>query len=158
MKYRIKELFVFVMIAMVSVSCGEQKKEEEKNEVTPTPELSEQQEFIEMDVAAVQEAKKGGRIEVTNTHRDEVYTLIVRQVQKTSPGKASFSANIGDAETGLAIITIRDNKLSGTLQFYKENLQYQIGFDTVANQHFLVEMDPEETENMEGSAPLTPQY
>lgn len=142
-----------IILIMLVISCGEEKQENSKD-TSQTEEKADVQvqEFIDVDISAMSSLEQGDRVEITNEHRDELYNLQVRKVQETMPGVLSISANIEDRETGLAIMTIADEQLSGSFEFYKENLRYQIRYDSVQSRHYLLEI--KEDNDMEGSAPL----
>lgn len=149
----IKCVIPVLVFAIFFISCKE-KKQESPEETSQTEEQAkaEVQEFIDVDISGMSSAEQGSQLKISNSYREEVYTLHVRKVQATRPGITSISAIIEDRETGLAIITVRDGRLSGSLEFYKENLRYQIRYDSSQSRHYLVEVT--EPDDVEGSAPL----
>ena len=83
-------------------------------------------------------------------------TLDVRRVQETIPGITTISANIGNKETGLATLLLRDNRLTGMVELYKENKKYRVQYDTAQNASYLQKILPEEMDVLEGAKPLSP--
>lgn len=160
-------LWGVLFLAVAFASCGQENKEtvpdgeESGAEQAPVedtqPQLSQEQEYIEVNIDTLRSLKQGDQISMENTRRSETYNLVIRRVQETMPGLISISANIEDRDNGLATLILRDNdRLSGMLQFYKENQRFQIAYDSAAVQHYLTEVNPEEIDELEGGKPLEP--
>lgn len=163
-------LIVLIVIgAIVVVSCTEEKKsadqtepvakEMESMEKEPTQNvdsLSTVKESIEVDMSVVSSAKKGDSFTITKADGSRVFNLEVRRSQETIPGITSISANIEDRGTGLASLLLRDGKLSGLMDLYKERTRYRVGYDLVKGAHYVQEMPKEEMDVIQGSEPLSP--
>lgn len=155
MKSVTKYVIPILAMTMVIVSCGEEKKQDQDKRLLQSQSVVDEEvkEYIQIDVSAVGSAEQGNQIEVVNNYRDEIYTLMIRKVQEAIPGVISISANIEDRETGLAILTITDEQISGSLEFYNRNLRYQIRYDSTQGSYYLVEI---KEDALEGSEPLDP--
>lgn len=112
--------------------------------------------YIEIDMAALEEAQKGDRINLEFTDLEKSYELIVQRVQEQVPGIKSISANIENKETGLATMNLRDDRLSGIIDLYGEGLRYRIGYDSDENSYFVMETEVKSREERAGDDPMTP--
>ncbi|SMO63871.1 hypothetical protein [Gracilimonas mengyeensis] len=152
------------LICIVAIGCGpsDNKTSEKPNadsapiEAPSQPTLTQQKEYIKTNVpiSSLNELSQGDSMNITNTIRNETYTLKIRSVRNTLPTVVSITANIEDRETGLATLSIKDNQLFGMLEFYKENLRYQVAYDSAAGQAYLVERPFENEDELEGGTPL----
>jgi hypothetical protein len=118
--------------------------------------LSAEKYYFEMDLEFLSSLKRGDTFEITTTNREMALTLDVRRVQETIPGITTISANIGNKETGLATLLLRDNRLTGMVELYKENKKYRVQYDTAQNASYLQKILPEEMDVLEGAKPLSP--
>lgn len=149
-------LLVLMVFSAAFISCNREKKDTEDQTQVENNEaqISQEKEFIEVDVSAFFSLGQGDTLEITNIRRNRTYTLIIRRVQETMPGLLSIAANIDDRDTGLATLVLQDNKLSGSLELYKEKLRYQVAYDSASSKHYLTEINPEDLDILEGGAPL----
>jgi hypothetical protein len=154
-------IVVVVVGFLMLTSCGKQEKKspqtsEEPQEIQAEDSLSAKKEFVEVDMSTVSSIKKGESFEIKVQNEDQAFQLQVRRVQESIPGITSISANIGDRDTGLATLLLRNGKLSGILDLYKEGKSYKVGYDSTASAHYIQEILPEDRDELEGSAPLVP--
>ncbi|MEX0846012.1 MAG: hypothetical protein WD022_12065 [Balneolaceae bacterium] len=151
-------LFVF------SNSCGNENQKAQKtstndmenSEVYDEAADSSSMYYIEIDLSKLEELSQGDKINLSLIDQDKSYTLVVRRAQETMPGILSISANIEDRETGLASLNFREGRLTGMLDFYKENTRYRVSYDPKKNMHFILEVLPSERDEKEGGDPMTP--
>lgn len=111
---------------------------------------------IEISLAELQEAKRGDRIILQINDQEKSYELVVQRVQEQVPGIKNISAHIVNKETGLATLNLRDGRLSGILDIYKEDLRYRIGYDSSQDQYFVLETKVQSLEEKAGDDPMTP--
>lgn len=111
---------------------------------------------IEIDLAKLQDAKRGDRITLQIESQERSYELVVQRIQEQVPGIKNISAHIVNKETGLATLNLRDGWLSGILDIYKEDLRYRIGYDSNEDQYFILETKVQSMEEKAGDDPMTP--
>lgn len=156
---------ILILIALVSVlslySCA--KKEQEKQGSVmkeaqpalsaPSDTVSAEKYYFETDIKAIGSLKRGDTFEITTRNGEMALTLDVRRVQQTIPGITSISANIGNKETGLATLLLRDGRLTGMAELYKENKNYRIQYNAAQNSSYIQEILPGEMDVLEGGEP-----
>lgn len=111
---------------------------------------------IEINLAELQDAKRGDRLSLQIVKQEKSYELVVQRVQEQVPGIKNISAHIVNKETGLATLNLRDGRLTGMLDIYKEDLRYRIGYDSSEDQYFILETKVQSVEEKAGEDPMTP--
>lgn len=148
---------IFLLASFTMISCGGQDKEAPEKVSDSEQQQKEQKNdslfFVNLDASVIENLKKDESYEI-NLIGSETYILKVRRVSEHIKGVKSISANVGDAETGLANFIIQDNKIYGSMELYKENKRYHIGYDSLEASYYLQEVDRNDI--LEGSEPLTP--
>ncbi|MCH2449297.1 MAG: hypothetical protein MK198_04050 [Gracilimonas sp.] len=160
---KITPVFITLVLVLSLFCCTKKEQGKEGNvteEVHPTQSvvpdtLSAEKYYFETNLEFLSSLKRGDTFEITTTNREMALTLDVRRVQETIPGITTISANIGNKETGLATLLLRDGRLTGMVELYKENKKYRVQYDTTQNASYLQKILPEEMDVLEGAKPLS---
>lgn len=112
--------------------------------------------YLTLDVGQVSSLESGDEYILRTEDEQREFVLQVQRVQETMPGIITIAANVEDRDTGLASLVIKNNRITGSLDLYKENIRYKVRFDSTSNSHYIQEMTPEEREQREGGTPLLP--
>lgn len=159
-------------VSITLAACGNEssKSESEQETLTQSDEAAESAETevqdeirdestrsdIEIDLSQLNEAKSGDQVELLVPGEEKSYVLIIQRVQEQVPGIKSISAHIDNKETGLATLSLRDGRLSGIIDVFKEGLRYRIGYDSSEDQYFILETEVKSREEKIGEDPMTP--
>lgn len=143
-----------LFLVVISFACSSETKT--KTEAAPESKVEEQSSsktMINLDISELAKANQGDAIEVT-LQDGSSYSMIIQRKEETMPGIVSISAIINNKETGLATLILRDNKLAGNVAMYEVGLSYSVSYDEESQQHYIIEVDPNEKDVLPGGDPL----
>lgn len=146
---------LLVLLLLFFSTCNKAEKTLEettgKSEVV-NPE-AEAKQFIEIDVEELKSAKEGDIIGVM-LNGGPSYSLVIIRVEETMPGILSFSANVGDKNTGQATFILREGKLAGRVSMYSDGASFKLAFDEESGRHFISPINPNDRDVLPGGVPL----
>ncbi|MEX0608739.1 MAG: hypothetical protein WD016_10320 [Balneolaceae bacterium] len=159
MNYKTLSLLLTIVIAFCFSACGGSEKKPSivpiQNEELIEKHLGDSLSYLDVEASQLSELEQGDEFEL-KTETGEAYPLIIRRVDEPMPGFKTVTANIEDRETGLATFVIEDNRITGSLNLYKENRQFNILLHDLTGKYYLKEVDETEQDVLEGSEPLNP--
>lgn len=139
-----------ILLSLTIISCGNSERDKAPESVAEI-----EKEIVEIDMDSVSSVKQGETFTIKKANGEREFKLLVNRAHEAIAGIISISAYVEDRETGLAALVLRDGKLAGNIELYKEKLRFRVGYDTTTNQHYIQEQEFVNNE-LPGSEPLDP--
>lgn len=148
-------VYSLAILAVLMLACSKAetaKKQEVANhaeeKVVEPPKI-----YLEIDIEQLSEAKKGSVIPCILEDGTK-YELKIARMEETMPGIISISGDIDNKETGQALFILRDGKLAGIVNMFKDEVSYKLAFDEDSERHYLSLINPENRDVLPGSEPV----
>ncbi len=87
---------------------------------------------------------------------DSVYAATVDKVTKNINGTVTVRARIDGYPLGYVLISTDNGRSTGTVKIPEENVEYAICFSNLSQSHYLIDIDVDAIEMLEGGDPLIP--
>ncbi len=146
-------------ILFLALGCG--ASEEKKKSISDASNSSSMNDTakktpIIFEPGNIAELKKGDQFTISSTDTSIAFNLEVRRLQETVPGIISISAFVEEMKTGQAVLILRDEKISGQIDLFKQNIKYLVAYDSADGTHYIQEVNSDSLDEIEGSQPLVP--
>ncbi|GAB5410380.1 MAG: hypothetical protein BalsKO_27450 [Balneolaceae bacterium] len=147
---------VVTLLLIGSFACAKVEKGHEEVQAAEQERVVEAQAkvYLKLDVEKLSSLKSGDEL-VFTLESGSMHTLKIQGMEETMPGIMAISSYIDDLETGQATLILRDGKLAGSVNMYSEGVSYKVGFDEGSGSHYLVPINPDERDVLQGGEPKT---
>lgn len=113
-------------------------------------------EWVEVDVTTLNGLRKGDTVTLKKADGSREFVLHVQRVSQNVPGIISISAATEGSDMANVSLILRNQQLAGFFDLYEEQVRVKVGFDSVAQRHYIQRINAGDMNELEGGAPLTP--
>lgn len=143
------------LTCLTFLSCGQSKENGSAPDAQNTDTVDVNLLYFQTDLSRIPELSKSDTLTFDMVNAEEDYQLIINRIQESIPGIMAISARVENIATGSASLIFREGTLSGFIDISKTNKRLQVMYDS-SGTYYLREVLPEDRNELEGSAPLTP--